>query len=374
MKKTLLAAQVAAVLTTSIAAGADDDLPLSDICGRAAIECLESNAGVVVGRPGTTAAYAAGIDDAARRFERYFGAEAPKAAVVLGEVADAGIRRSLQKLYPVVLPWLTLQDREDMVAASVRAAIQRQRPDLTGDALEAAVARSVEASLNASPGGSANEDQHQGVFSHELGHLYFIRTFWPEDELNVVDMQQGEPQRYAGPGPDWLDEIAAVMMENSVLTQSREDGLSEAAAGGDFAALWPLADYFDMTHPAFEQARQLIRARQSTAEGRAQGGVVIMRHQDMQQDSSGRDPVMFYSQSRGFADFMMETTGDERVFADIARYIAAGGTMAQWLAEHDRSTRLPATVEALEQAFEGWLLNRYAPADRAATGQSGSAG
>lgn len=332
---------------------------LGAFCDQPDIECRFDEAGVIVGRPGSTQFYAGGVRQAAEKFERYFGTKAPQAAVVLGEVLDQDVRRQLRRSYPVVLPWLTLKDREEMIARGARAQIQRVRPDLQGEALEAVVQRSVEASLSAS-GNGGDENLHAGVFAHELGHLFFIQTYWPSDDVDVLEMNPAEVTRYAGPAPDWLDEMAAVLMENDALTDGRVDGLVTANAAADqLRALWPLEEFFTMTHPAFEQARRVIEARQSSAEGRARGGVVMLSSGDLEERDDGRSPAMFYAQSRGFADYMIEKSGDPQVFARIASYIAASGSMAGWLKENARSIGVADTVEALDEDFKGWIADKY---------------
>jgi hypothetical protein len=193
-----------------------------------------------------------------------------------------------------------------------------------------------------------------------LGHLFFVRTFWPNENINVMESHPANVSRYAGPGPDWLDEMAAVLMENEALTQGRITGLNAVSENQDFSKMWPLEGYFTMVHPAFEQARAMIAARQKTAEGRAQGNVVILSREDLDARDDGRSAAMFYSQSRGFADYMIEATGDEQVFAEIAKHIAAGGNMIGWLEKTGKNYGLEPTIEGLETEFHSWLIERYA--------------
>lgn len=343
---------------------------LADICGTSDIECTEASAGTIIGKPGTTASYVAGLETAATTFEQYFGQPAPRVAVLLGEILDPEIRRGVANEFDAVLPWLSIADREALVTRSVRAQILRQQPDLEGDALEAIVKRSVAATLdaNASPHGDTGaEDIHQGVFAHELGHMFFIETYWPDDTLNILEPNLGDINRYAGPGPDWLDEMAAVLMENTALTIGRVQGLENAVEGDVFETLWPLETYFSMTHPAFEQARALIQARQNTAEGRARGGVVILSRDDLANQADGRSPVNFYVQSRGFADFMIETSGKRQIFAEIARFIADGGTMDDWLRISGEQYGLPASSTMLQEDFSDWINQKYGAHDNAGT-------
>ena len=110
-----------------------------------------------------------------------------------------------------------------------------------------------------------------------------------------------------------------------------------------------------MKHPAFEQAREVIRKRQETAEGRARGGVVIMNHNDMQPEDGQRPPINFYLQSRAFADFMIEKSGDRRIFADIAKFIADGSTIEGWLKDNGQKIGVATTVAGLDTQFKNWL-------------------
>lgn len=352
-----MAATLALTLASAVTVHATPSIEA--ICNKDGIECLMSEAGVVVGTPGNTAAYSGGMDRAAAQFQAYFGEPAPKAAVILGEVLDQDIRTQLRGLYPVVLPWFTIEDRKAMIAHSVRRQIAEQRPELTGAALDAVVEQSVEASLKASSSGG-DEGIHQGVFAHELGHLYFIRAFWPDNEVDVVETNPEAVTQYAGPAPDWLDEMAAVLMENDALTQGRVESLVKASvADDDLRSLWPLEEYFEMVHPVFEQARRVIEARQASAEGRARGGVVMLTRDQLEIREDERNPALFYAQSRGFADYLIEKTDNQQIFADVARHMAAGGTMVSWLETRGQSLGIPASISALETDFRSWLQGRY---------------
>lgn len=350
----LIIAGLATLPNLNVAAAAETSI--EDICIQTTIECLKSDAGVVIGRPGTTAVYANNIESAAQTFERYFGIKPPKAAVLLGEVNNAEIRAAVNAEYQVVLPWMTVENRKQMIANSVRSQVRRQRPDVSDDELAAIVERSVEASMRQGTGGS--EDLHQGVFAHELGHTYFVRTFWPDERLDLTEIDVDAVERYAGPGPDWLDEMAAVLMENDALTEKRNTVLQQIVEGGNYDAMWSLSEYFTVVHPAFEQAREIIRARQQTAEGRAQGGVVILGRGDLPKREDGKEGITFYAQSRGFAEYMIEKTGNERIFADIAAFIVAGGSMQTWLDKNGPTYDIPHKLDALQTDFGNWLQSR----------------
>lgn len=327
---------------------------IATLCAAEGLECLHSDNGLVIGRAGTTASFETSIQAAAQRFEHYFGAAAPTAAVVLGGAVEGEGLELLHAEYGVVLPWLSQTDRLDMIRKTIRTTVKAQKPELSGDALDAVVEQSLKATLAASKGMTAQEKIQQGALAHELGHLYFIRTYWPEEEMNVTDVGGDTFTRYGGPAPDWLDEMAAVLLETDALTDQRWSRFRDLRIDPAHPGFWPLDDYLSMEHPAFQQAVALIKARQNTAEGRAKGGVVVLRGDEVQADPSGRSPALFYVQSRAFADFLIEASGETTIFASVAQALASGNSFSEWLDMHADRLGLPATVTALENRFTAW--------------------
>lgn len=245
--------------------------------------------------------------------------------------------------------------------SQIETQVRKAKPDASDTELEAIIERSVKASLEASgAAGKAAEEKHQGIFSHELGHIFFINSFWPNNTVDFMSHNMNTVNEYGGPAADWLDEIAAVMLENASLTVGREKALEQAATSGDFSALWPLEEFFTMVHPAFEEAKERIRQRAKTAKGKAKGGVVVLKASDMKKRADGRESVTFYSQARGFAEFMMSRTGEQTIFENIAEFAARGGDMDAWLLKYGQQLGLADTVTGLEIQFHAFLKQRYA--------------
>jgi hypothetical protein len=361
----LIACLLTGLSAYTLPTNAENTAEIANICAKDGVECHTSAMGIVIGKTGRTAPYHDAVDTAAARFQEYFGTTAPKAAVILGNFLGDEDSTIVRDVFPVVMPWVTAEDRRDFIEDTVRNQVRQQQPDITDIALEAIVKRSVEASLKASGANDGNdnnagatEETLDGALSHELGHLYFIRTYWPDDALDVSDINPATVRRYGGPAEDWLDEMSAVLLENDILTNGRNQGLKEAVAE-DFRPFWPLEEYFTMVHPAFEQAMRLVRARQETAEGRAQGGVVILSAGELDEREDGRTPATFYAQSRGFADYMIEKSGNKQIFAKIASYVASGKTITDWVHEYGTDHNIPANISTLEADFHEWLRNRF---------------
>ncbi|WND01899.1 hypothetical protein QGN29_10080 [Temperatibacter marinus] len=337
---------------------------LQEICSLPTLDCEISHQGVVVGMKGNTTGYETAIEEASKRFEAYFGRPAPKAAIILGNSVSDTQRRRIRQDHPVVLPWLTPKDKKALIERSIRQQLKQRMPNLTDAKLDAMVQQSLKASQKAKGVKEGADELHQGVVAHELGHLYFIETYWPNNLMDIGSPSAGHmAKEYGGPAADWLDEIAAVLLETPFLKAQRRQGLSEIVREARLDDLWSLEEFFFMTHPAFEQAKKVIKARQNTAEGRSKGGVVILSKEDVQ-SKGGRSPLNFYLQAQGFADYLIEKTGDKKVFASIAESLSKGGSFISWLETKGQVLGIPLTVAKLDIDFKQWITQTYKRKDR----------
>lgn len=331
---------------------------IAAICQQDGIECQQSEAGIVIGKPNSTGDYDDSVHRAAKLYETNFGVNPPKAAVILGDVLSQEQIALVRQSYDIVLPWMTEEDKTAMMRNVIKRQVKEQRPNLSNDQLNAIVERSLKASNAANGIGNDAAELHQGVFSHELGHLYFINQYWPNEEVDVAShASDAGPARYAGPGPDWLDEMAAVLSETEVLTEKRRKGIKTAFDAHGKDAFWSMKSYFSITHPAFEKAREIIKARQNTAEGRAKGGVVVMSGHDAETPAGERAGINYYYQSRAFADYMIAQSSNPKIFADVATALSQGQSMDQWLATNRFG--LATTVSSLEDDFFAWVIEHY---------------
>ncbi|MDR7194059.1 hypothetical protein [Luteimonas terrae] len=283
---------------------------------------------------------------AASSFETYFGRPAPRGAVIAGEQGRAIPDDIGQALAAVgaawQIPWLDAADRR----AVQRSALERQLRASMPGADEAQLQARIDATL---PSASAPPDTatDRSALRHEIGHMLLIRAFW---DAPATDASRSAGH-YGGPGPDWLDELAAVLMESQAMTGDRRAKLHSPEAA---AHMQPLATFFDMAHP--------MVARMSELASRGPGAHVISGAEA--QRLTG-DAGWFYVQARGVADFLLDTSDDPAVFGRIAAFLADGGDMAGWLAAHGAQTGLPASITELDAVWTQWLAAR-APSPEAA--------
>ena len=122
----------------------------------------------------------------------------------------------------------------------------------------------------------------------------------------------------------------------------------------DGAALPPLSGFLAGDHPL--RAWALTQAAARTAGAERSGETFVQVVSGEQARSLADQGAVFYAQARGFADFL-ETHGGTSVFGAIATALAGGRSFDDWLAASGPAHGLPATVDALEAAWERWLAD-----------------
>ncbi len=302
------------------------------------------------------------------RFQRHFGrAPVPYALI---QAAAPGEEAALRGAgFTQVLGWLTFEQLQDATLASVRrgAEARATAQGLSGEQATAAAEQAV-ATWRSTNSRESRLAQEEGVVPHEAGHGWFIRTFWPD---LAPATRTGH---YGGPAPDWMDETAAILMENDEFAEQRRRGFEQVYRDGERSAaltditaaeLIDLPHFLSRTHPMAGSGSSILSAEQMRARQLSEGtNIVVMSGDEARQ--RGRGGLMFYLQGRMFADFLVEQTGDPQVFAQIGAALARGDTMEQWLAAAGPRHRLPTTVAALDQAWRGWLIAKFGPPGTAA--------
>lgn len=375
------------------------------------VACADTPRGVVVSDdPVLAERYASVLNAGEARFQRHFRRTPTAYALIIGEalnpVSDAGLSGAasaeLQSALRAagarhVLPWFTPEQMARLDAASRRrdAEVAALAEGLSGTALEDAVERRL-AEAGAPPAAQLGKES---ATAHEFGHMWAIAAFWPDHARAAGD-------HYGGPAADWFDETAAVLMEDEAMAESRRDAFGRALADPLGARPKRLADYFIEPHPMAGLARGLAAGQLSgesrmvtrlpPGELRRPDGHVV-RTEDIPAGepflvvrpdapsgpgarptvqtlsvSASRavaDPrmraevLMFYAQARVLADFLIDRSGDEDVFADIAEALAAGRTIDDWLAAEGARRGLGGSVAELEEQWAAWLGSRYPGAD-----------
>lgn len=328
----------------SPAAHADDCPPLDATTTTA---CVANDQGWFYA---TSDAEAASMADAARQaaivFERHFQRPASRGAVVsIGSgtaVSNAQKQRLETRGAAWVLPWIGPDDKRRLAEAQVRRQIESQLgAGADAGVIDAAVARTLEKLPGRDDGTAAS------ALRHEIGHMLLIHAF---PVAGQRDADRGNAHGYGSGLPDWLDETAAVLMEDAAMAERRREALKQMLACGNAGRLPPLARFFTMDHPLAGIAREQL----PKADAGASGSRVVMVSGEQAEELAARG-IDFYVQSRALADFLMETSGDAAVFGSIARTLAAGGDMDGWLAQEGIHHRLPGDVAGLQDAWQAWL-------------------
>lgn len=276
---------------------------------------------------------------AAQSFTTYFGRSAPRGALIAagaGHAISDADRHTLTSAGAVwQLPWLDADGRRALQRSAVERQLRARMPDLD----EAQLQARIDAALAASTATPDNAVDRSSL-RHEIGHMLLIRSFWPVSETATSTASA----HYGGTGPDWLDELAAVLMESNTMADARRAKLRAPEAS---AHLKPIPAFFAMPHP------MAVRMAELTAMG---PGAHVISGPEAQRLAG--DATWFYAQARGVADFLLASGDDPAVFGSIAAFLADGGDMDGWLAAHGAQYGLPASIAALDAAWTQWLAAR----------------
>jgi len=315
--------------------------------------CVDTAGGLVLaGTADRAQALAAIATQGEARFRTRFARAVPRYAVV--EMAGATIDTALDARLKAAgylwrLPWLSEAAMAGAYRGSVLRAVEAQAKAM---ALDPARTEQLKAAALAQQAARLDpakmREREAGALPHELGHGWFIRAYWPAAE------RKGSGDHYGGPAPDWMDEVAAVLMESDAMADGRRARFATLYRGDDAAArarLLDLAAFLSGGHPALP-ALDLPRS--------GGGGVRVLTGAE----AAGVAAVAgdFYLQARLFADYVLDRSGDPAAFRSAGAAFAAGRTTAEWLATDGARLKLPGTVAGVERDWRAWLAQRHPPA------------
>jgi hypothetical protein len=327
--------------------------------------CAQSASGSVVAAGAERAQALLALAEGGRlKFERAFATPAPRYAVIeqdSGLMPD-GLRDAIRATgTPVVLPWLSSAAQQAQIEASVRRSVSERmrQAGIEGAAATSAVESAVaQAKAQINPQSAQRRDST--ALPHELAHLWLIESFWAQRPKAVT-------QGYGGPGPDWLDEMAAVLAEpdESKLSRrglfwSRYAGLGATASARTTSAdsLIDLVGYFTSPHPLVAAMRSLGT---SDAPAGSRSGTSIRVLGGEAASGFAADGIRFYLQSILVSDFLIEASGDPAILSRIAPEIAKGMSFEQWLAAYGSDHKLPVSTEAFRSQWLQWIERTRPP-------------
>ncbi len=316
--------------------------------------CKATSGGIVLAETEADADLAASAAEAGeRKFETHFGPPA-RYAVVIGN-RPAGLRGRLAEAgYPIVLPWLDAEARHQGLEDSVRRATEAQ---LQGNGISAEQREAAVAAAIAQVRGRRSDRllTSYSAVAHELGHMWLIQAFWGD---RAAGSGQGAGH-YGGPAPDWLDEAAAIAMEDEILTAPRRSHFREMANKGASGGIAPLQSFFAMAHPLAGLAALASSGAAPGGDGKSR--IMVLTGEEVQR-RLGVGPEAgpnFYAQSRAVADFLLERSGNPKILGEIARSLAGGATIEQWLAAGGAANRLEPSLAGLERQWRTWIDQHY---------------
>jgi len=292
--------------------------------------------------------------EAALLFRKHFGSPPEKGVyfTMLGDFKEpTGFIENLRKMearwlmphvgHEQITALVDGKEMREQLRNQLRAQLGLKPPNWLAKLLITAMRKSIIQQIE-------QEVSKNTIAAHELGHVWFVAKYWPDFllSLNVTE------QQYGGPAADWLDEAAAILMEDGTLSASRRTYFADALTNKSDLFI-PLERLFSMRHPG-------NKGGQTTAG--FIGVVVTVNSSSGTSDSQDKEakPDMFYAEIRTLADFMFERSNNDTLFASIAEAERDGKGMTGWLKEKGPANKLPATVAELEKEFIAWSSVRRA--------------
>ena len=346
---------VAAAFVASAGSARAEDGPCSEWREAGVIgdlRCEPADGGAVIGGGARASEYAKVFPRAFAAFAEYFAPSEQKVALVVQPEVSAELTAALAADGYKPLPWIDNETKAAMLRDSIVAQVEAQTASLP-EAQRAAVVQQALAKAEGAAPAHADPEMEDGAIAHEIGHLLFNRYFdGPETE------SADRTARYGSSAPDWLDETAAVALENDAQTRSRYVAAREAYDADGTVLAFPLDTYLSMDHPLLQSAQALKTLKRGST------GAVMLSGDEATAflEASGGKPAAFYRQTRMFIDYLMETSGDPRIIYAIAQAYRNGGDLSGWLARSGGENGLPETLEALETEFEAWARAKLADA------------
>lgn len=316
--------------------------------------CVDNPGGAVLGEDQQEAERLARLVAAGEeRFRRHFAQEPKRYAIIQGgnvtqtkALKDAGFVHTMT--------WFTNAEYEQNALASVRRGTEAQMKaaGFGEDKVKQAVAQAEKAWLAQNPH-SKRHASDASALPHEAAHFWFINQYWPGEKADGGG-------HYGGPGPDWLDELSAVVAEDDFSTFDRRDSFRKVYQGTPqkgSAGTLTVADITDINK--FLHREHPMNGLQQGLMKNAKPGqnTILLTGEEARKASQGG--ILFYLQSRAVADFLIDRSGERTIFASIAEAFARGETIEQWLAAHGVKNRLGSNMAELEKIWREWLRARF---------------
>lgn len=204
-------------------------------------------------------------------------------------------------------------------------------------------------------------DRLNSTIPHEMAHGWF-RDFWEKNSdvtfENTVfgKRKDGSLTHYSTPGPDWLDEVAALISEHpdQIVWHKKKFYQNHADFEKDStkAPYFFIEDFVELLHPTENLLRSdrivNIKDLKNQNINLTNGSYEVVISSPEKQELSVHDGGLI------FTDYLMNRSAGKPVLGAIALHYMQGASFVDWLHTEGSQYGLPNTMDALQQDWEAW--------------------
>lgn len=335
------------IALTALIAGLFGSPPLSETCAIALevlpdMACVETPHGAALAVDRDSAnRLAIFAQEGEFRFANHFGRHVPRYVVyqVSDEALSNSVRADLsQRGVATVLAWPSLESRTESLRQSLRVTLEAPlRASGRSEAEIDAIVQNQSQALSVRLAG-----QESSIVPHELAHSWYTETGWPGQSSGVSG-------HYGGAGPDWMDEMAAILAENDEAATASRGQFRAIYNGGvvlgqvDVQDMINLETLLDQPHPMSGRIPDNDSGNLSVEIG------------------SDASIAAFYVKARVFGDFLIAASGDPMVFGHIMEAFSQGESFNDWLSREGQARGLAGDRQALDAQWREWLVETMGP-------------
>lgn len=309
--------------------------------------CSAVPAGVVIGHKGEVEGLSPLLTEARARYVDRLGGDPKRIAFIVGMQLPPEVHFAVTQRGALAFNWPSMRGQKEAFVRAMRKEVESNFAHAPRADRERLLRRMVDNFDETVSEDGAPSALEGGTIQHELAHQWFIQYF--DEGARADPLGSVSTKRYGSKAPDWLDEAAAILVENAFLDDNRRKALAKIMRSPAPELLPTLAEFTALPHPARPDSKDAYEPSESNI------SITVNINTRTQQANVQRDTSWFYTMTRALIDFLIEKTGDDMVIRAISDEVRRGGDLFSWLEKSPYRSALGGDRNGAEKLWAEWL-------------------